>query len=104
MCVCVCVCVCMHWWDAKAVVPQIECNVPRHIAVALIFIGHFLQKSSIISGSFAKNDLQLKASYESSPFSDIVNNTTTQVMYLCECVHMCACVCVCTCVCVCMHW
>jgi len=27
----------------------------------LILIGHFLQKSPIISGSFAKNDLQYKA-------------------------------------------
>jgi len=33
----------------------------------LIFVGHFLQKSPIICGSFAKNDVQLKAFYGSSP-------------------------------------
>jgi len=33
----------------------------------LSLIGHFLQKSPIISGSFAKNDLQLKASQGASP-------------------------------------
>jgi len=39
----------------------------RRFIGCLIFIGHFLQNNPIICGSFAKNDLQLKASYKSSP-------------------------------------
>jgi len=44
---------------------------PRPVG-CLIFLGHFLQKSPIISGSFAERDIQLKASYRSlPPFNNI---------------------------------
>jgi len=32
-----------------------------------MFVGHFPQKGLVISGSFAKNDLQLQTSYGYSP-------------------------------------
>ena len=45
-------CVCTRW--------------RRHTG-CLIFVGHFPQKSPMISGSFAENDQRLKAFYDATP-------------------------------------
>jgi len=48
------------------ITPLTSAEWPRPIG-CLIFIGHFPQKSPTISGSFARNDLRVKAFYGSSP-------------------------------------
>jgi len=61
----------------ECILLPVECISVARISIAytgwpkprdcLIFAGHFPQKSPIISGSSAKHDLQLKASYGSLP-------------------------------------
>ena len=63
---------CMYVWIYLHVYTPREFNTNHSYRVAkthlmLIFKGHFPQKCPVIDGSFAKNDLQLQASYECLP-------------------------------------
>ena len=54
-------------WRIMSITGRVVSTWWRRSIGCLIFIGHLPQKSPIINGSFAKNDLQLKVSYGSSP-------------------------------------
>jgi len=59
----------------------------RSVTGCRIFIGRFSQKSPMIAGSFAKNDMQLKASYGSWPPC-----TSYFALYIYTHIYVCACV------------
>ena len=50
----------------RALLREMTCK-DKAVIGNLVFSGHVPQKSPVISGSFAKNDLQLKAFYEFLP-------------------------------------
>ena len=64
-----------NWRGCKICTHTTHTGAGRHRVIGcLIFIGHFAPKSPIIHGSFAKKDLQFKASDEPSPSCHMCSN------------------------------
>ena len=88
----------MRRFSRKAVLWVVACGM---CIVLLIFIkrGHILQKSPTSSGSFARRDLHLKASFACSPLCSSVWNVRTRWEHaeqrtgVLQCVAACAAVC-----------
>ena len=88
--------VCLCWREAsplpRAHTQNKQAHANRHTHLrwqrpigCLILIGHFLQKSPVISGSFAEGDLQFKESYAFSPSCALVQwlrKVTHQWIYI----------------------
>jgi len=66
---------------------HVTCTGWRRVIGCLIFIGHFPKKNPTLSGSLAKPDLQLEASYQSLP--PCINESLHQSNWRGECRVIC---------------